>query len=103
MKQTPIILLILLVFCWLFPSCEKEVFDVSPTMEAYYLESVKLQAVSLDSVRSFSDKVDGFTQKYPLAIEHEKYPLIKENIKVASIRITLEIDTAWAGETHINY
>lgn len=97
MRQTPIILLILLVFCWLFPSCEKEVFDVSPTMEAYYLESVKLPSVSLDSVQSFSSKVDGFTQSYPLALEHEKYPLIKENIKAASIRITIEVDTTWAG------
>ena len=103
MRQTPIILLILLAFCWLFPSCEKEVFDVSPTMEAYYLESVKLPSVSLDSVQSFSSKVDGFTQSYPLALEHEKYPLIRQNIKAASIRLTIEIDTTWAGEKHINF
>lgn len=97
MKKPPIILLIVLVFCWLFPSCEKDVFDVSSQMESFYLESVKLPSVSLDSVQSFSNKVDGFTRAYPMALEYEKYPLIQENIKAASIRITIEIDTTWTG------
>jgi hypothetical protein len=41
--------------------------------------------------------VDGFTRAYPMALEYEKYPLIQENIKAASIRITIEIDTTWTG------
>ena len=102
MKKSPIILLLFLVIGWL-TSCEKEVFDVSPTMEAYYNESVKLPSVSIDSVESFSNKVDGFTRSYPEAKEHNKYPLIKENIRLASVRFTIEIDTTWAGETHIKF
>ena len=102
MKKSPIILLLFLVIGWL-TSCEKEVFDVSPTMEAYYSESVKLPSVSIDSVESFSNKVDGFTRSYPEAKEHNKYPLIKENIRLASVRFTIEIDTTWAGDTIIHY
>ena len=92
-----------LVFCWLFPSCEKEVFDVSPTMEAYYVESVKLPLVTLDSVQSFSKKVDEFMQSYPLALEHKRYPLIKENIKAASLRLVITCDTTWDGTITVNY
>jgi hypothetical protein len=103
MKKSPIIILIVLTVCWMLPSCEKEVFDVSPQMESFYAESVQLPTVSLDSVKSFSSKVDGFTKAYPLALEHEKYPLIRQNIKAASIRLTIEIDTTWAGEKHINF
>ena len=102
MKKSPVILLLFLVIGW-FTSCEKEVFDVSPTMEAYYTESVKLPSVSIDSVESFSNKVDGFTKNYPEAKEHNKYPLIKENIRLASVRLTIEIDTTWVGKTYIKF
>ena len=102
MKKSPFIVLLFLAIGW-FTSCEKDVFDVSPTMEAYYVESVGLPSVSVDSVKSFSSKVKGFTQSYPEAKEHAKYPLIKENIRLASVRIIITIDTAWAGSDTIHY
>ena len=100
MKRLPIILL--LIIGWL-TSCEKDSFDVSPTMEAYYTESEKLPSASIDSVKSFSNKVDGFTRSYPDAKEHNKYPLIKENIKTASFRLNITINDEWDGEKHINF
>lgn len=93
----------LLTMSWLFPSCEKETFDISQTMEAYYIESTRLLIVPADSVQSFSNKVNVFTRTYPLALEHEKYPAIKENIRAASIRFTIKIDTTWAGIDSINF
>ncbi len=102
MKKSPLIVLLFLAIGWL-TSCDKEVFDVSPTMEAFYIESVNLPSVSLDSVTSFSDKVDGFTRSYPKALEHKKYPLIKDNIRLASFRITITIDTTWAGTDSIKF
>ena len=87
----------------LYPSCEKSVFDINPSMEAYYVESIQLPSVTLDRVQSFSKKVDGFTASFPEALEHEKYPLIKANIKSASLRLVITCDTTWDGETHINF
>ena len=102
MKKSPLIVLLFLAISWL-TGCEKYVYDVSPTMEAYYKESVKLPSVTIDSVKSFKNKVDGFTRSYPEALEHNKYPLIKENIKLASIRITLTMETEWAGTDTIRF
>lgn len=92
-----------MVMGFMFPSCENEVFDVSPQMEAYYIESLQLLSVTTDSVKAFSSKVDVFTNMYPWAAEHEKYPLIKENIKAASLRLNIVINDEWDGETHINF
>ena len=102
MKKGFIMILLVFAISWL-TSCEKEVFDINPTMEAYYMESIKLPSATIDSVNSFSSKVDGFTRSYPEALEHKRYPQIKENIKSASLRITITCDTTWTGETHINF
>ena len=102
MKKGLIMILLAFAISWL-TSCEKEVFDINPTMEAYYMESIKLPSATIDSVNSFSSKVDGFTRSYPEALEHKRYPQIKENIKSASLRITITCDTTWTGETHINF
>ena len=72
-------------------------------MEAYYTESVMLPSVTLDSVKLFRNKVDEFTKVYPQVKENKRYPMIQKNIRTASIRITLEIDTTWNGETHITF
>ncbi len=103
MKKGLKIILLVFSISWLLPSCEKEVFDVSPTMEAYYTESVQLPAQTLDSVRSFSSKVEGYTRIYPEAKEHQKYPLILSNIKAASLRLTITVNDEWAGDTIIHY
>ena len=72
-------------------------------MEAYYTESKGLSAVTIDSVSLFKNKVDGFVTANPIAKEHEKYPLILDNIKSASLRITITCDTTWAGEKTFHF
>jgi hypothetical protein len=72
-------------------------------MESFYLESVKLPSVTIDSVKSFSSKVEGFTRSYPWAVEHQRYPQIKENIKSASLRISITINDEWDGDTIIHF
>ena len=102
MKKGLIMILLVFAISWL-TSCEKEVFDINPTMEAYNMESKGLYSVTIDSVRTFSSKVDGFVAVNPIAKEHEKYPLIQANIKSASLRITITCDTTWAGEKTIHF
>ena len=103
MKNTLIIMLMCLAACFILPGCEKEVVDEFPQMEEFYQESKGLVSVTVDSVKLFKSKVDGFVATYPLAVEHEKYPLIQENIKVASFRLTITFIEEWNGETHINF
>ena len=80
------LLLIPLILLSLFAGCEKDVFDINPQMETFYAESLQLTSASVDSIKSFSYKVDGFTKSYPWAIEHERYPQIKENLRVAYLQ-----------------
>ena len=103
MKKSFAVLLLLLSASFILPSCEKAVFDYSPQMEAYYVESKGLSAVTIDSVSLFKNKVEGFVTTHPIAKEHEKYPLILANIKSASLRLTITVDTTWAGEKNINF
>ena len=98
MKKSFAVLLLLLSASFILPSCEKVVIDEYPQMEEFYVESKGLNSVTIDSVRSFSGKVDGFVTVNPLAKQHDKYPLIQANIKAASLRMTIVIDTTWAGE-----
>ena len=102
MKKGLILLLLVFAISW-FTSCEKEVYDINPQMESFYMESVQLPSVTIDSVKSFSSKVEGFTRSYPWAVEHQRYPQIKENIKSASLRITITINDEWAGDTIIHF
>ena len=102
MKKGFIIILLVFSISW-FTSCEKDVYDINPQMESFYMESVQLPSVTIDSVKSFSSKVEGFTRSYPWAVEHQRYPQIKENIKSASLRLVITCDTTWDGETHINF
>lgn len=103
MKQSFVSLLLLLSASFILPSCEKAVIDEYPQMEAYYVESKGLNFVTIDSVKTFSSKVDGFVTTHPIAKEHEKYPLIQANIKAASIRITITVNDEWAGDTIIHF
>ena len=103
MRKSFVVFLLLLSASFILPSCEKEVFDYSPQMEAYYVESMGLSAVTIDSVSLFKNKVEGFVTTHPIAKEHEKYPLIQANIKSASLRLTITVDTTWAGEKAINF
>lgn len=103
MRQTVIALLLLLSASFILPSCEKEVFDYSTQMEAYYTESKGLSAMTIDSITLFKNKVEGVVTTHPIAKEHEKYPLIQANIKAASLRITITINDEWAGDTIIHF
>ncbi len=86
------------------PSCEKSASaEDYPIMESFYKESVTLPLVTLDSVKAFSSKVDGYVTTYPLAKEHKRYSQIQDNIKAASLRLSISIDTTWAGEDSIRF
>ncbi len=85
---------------FILPSCEKDVIDL---MESYYTESMGLDNVTLDSVKSFSSKVNNYVTVYPSEKEHPLYPKIQNNIKSASMRITLTCDTTWDGTITIRF
>lgn len=97
-------LVLFFIGCLLVLGCEKQVVSEGyPEMEAFYTESCTLPAVTIDSVKTFSAKVDNFVANYPGSKSHSLYPKIRENIKSASLRIIIECDTTWDGETHINF
>ena len=85
------------------PSCEQLSSDDYPIMESYYKESVSLPLVTLDSVKTFSSKVDGYVAQYPQAKNHRRYSQIQENIKAASLRINITINDEWDGDTVIKF
>ena len=87
------------------PSCDGtlSVEDKYPIMEEYYVESLTLPLVSSDSVGRFSRKVDEYTAANPQAKEHRRYGQIVSNIKAASVRFSVEVDTIWGGDTVIKY
>lgn len=96
MKKLPVILLLMLMAA----SCEKEVIDY---MQQYYTESMGLQGVSSDSITKFSDKVNNYVTVYPEEKENPLYPKIQSNIHSALLRITITVDTTWAGTTTIKF
>ena len=97
-------LLFLFAVCLMVIGCEKEMIGEGyPEMEGFYVESCGLPVVTIDSVKSFSVKFSNYVTKYPQSKSHSLYPKIQENIKSASLRITIECDTTWDGETHINF
>ena len=97
-------LVLLFTACLMVTGCEKDVIGEGyPEMEGFYVESCGLPVVTIDSVKSFSVKFGNYVTKYPQSKSHSLYPKIQENIKSASLRITIECDTTWDGETHINF
>ena len=97
-------LVLIFTVCFFMVGCEKQVISEGyPEMKAFYTESCALPALTIDSVRSFSAKVNNYVANYPKSKSHSLYPKIQENIKAASLRITIECDTTWDGETHINF
>lgn len=97
-------LILFLATSFITIGCEKQAISESyPEMKAFYTESCTLPAVTIDSVKTFSTKVDNYVAQYPESKSHSLYPKIQENIKTASLRITIECDTTWDGETHIYF
>lgn len=102
MKKT-VLLIMCVIGGFILPSCEKSTpVDEFPIMEQYYTESVALHRVTLDSVKSFSNKVDCYVTLYPKAKQHKRYSKIIENIKAASLRINIAVHEEWDGDTIIN-
>ena len=85
------------------PSCEQSVSDDFPIMETFYVESVNLPTVSMDSIKSFRNKVDGYVVQFPGAKNHRRYSQIQKNIKAASFRISVTINYDWDGDTIIYF
>ena len=83
-------------------SCEKEILHYAE-MREYYQESTALAQTSLDSIRRFSHKVDGFVEVHPSAKEDPLYPEIEENIRKARITIQIQIDDTWGDDIHIGF
>ena len=97
-------ILFLFAICFMAVGCEKDVIGEGyPEMEGFYIESCGLPAVTIDSVKLFSNKVNNYTTEYPESKEHSLYPKIQANIKSASLRITITCDTTWAGHTYIYF
>lgn len=94
MRKTMISVMAFLVSCIILPSCEKAAMDY---MESFYQESMGLNNVGLDSVRSFSAKVKDYVTVNPGEKQNPLYPKIQSNIKTAALSISIEIDTIWDG------
>lgn len=61
----------------------------------FYAESCHLDQVTQDSIMRFSQKVEDFVTRNPLAKEDPLYPRILHNIQTSSFVITYDPD--WAG------
>lgn len=96
-------LILLALACPWMASCEKVIMEEYPELKTFYKESKELSTVSTDSVKKFAVKVDYYASEYPECKGHSLYGKIQANIKTASLRITVEADTAWAGTTHIEF
>lgn len=82
----------------LVPSCEKVDLETS-ALDSYYMESLGLSNVPVDSVMRFKDKLDQYVNTNPDAKNHDKYLVIRENIQNALTRIT--IDDKWGGDSTV--
>ena len=103
MRKTALCVLMMIGAGILLHSCEKSVTDSIPIMESFYTASKSFLVVSKDSVNRFSDKVNGYVVTNPQAKNHSKYKLIMDNIKDATLRLTIEVDDEWAGDTTITF
>ena len=101
MRKTALCVLMMIGAGISLPSCEKSATDSFPIMESFYTESKGLKTVTKDSVNRFSDKVNGYVVTNPQARNHSKYKLIMYNIKDATLRLAIEVDDEWAGDTTI--
>ena len=88
----------------LFVSCYGDDTLRYAEMQDFYVESQTLPEVSLDSVDRFSGKVDGFVGVHPDAVDDPLYPKIQDNIRSASIRITITVeDAAWKDTLYYTF
>lgn len=76
-------------------------------MLTYYNESIHLPTATSDSIHRFSTKVESYVIKKTEEKANPLFPTIKQNIsqaaKLGGISIVITIDTAWDGDTTINF
>ena len=95
--------LCLCAFSLLFTSCEHLEDPSHSILEDYFYESQGLKQASNDSIRCFSEKVKTFANCTPSAKNEPLYTQIQSNIKMASLRITIEIADEWEDDVVINF
>lgn len=95
--------LCLCAFSLLFISCEHLEDPSHSILEDYFYESQGLKQASNDSIRCFSEKVKTFANCTPSAKNDPLYTRIQENIRLATLRITIKIEDEWAGEKVISF
>ena len=103
-KKVLMIWSLTLLLCLGISSCEKQAEDVRfQEMADFHAESFGLYQVESDSVSRFSQKVDAFVVQHPAAADDPLYPEIQQNIQNNWFRVTISIDTTWAGENYYEY
>ena len=86
-----------------FASCESYEDPQNEVLKGYFEESKGLFQASTDSISRFSAKVKEFTTRIPEAKNDPLYTRIQENIRMATLRITIKIEDEWAGEKVISF
>jgi len=81
-----------------FASCEKPLLH-DEELEAYYQESLHLDAAPRDSVVRFSQKVESYAKINPEASEDPLYTEIQEKIRLC-LRLT---DSSWGEDRTITF
>ena len=95
--------LCLCAFSLLFTSCEHLEDPSHSILEDYFYESQGLKQASNDSIQCFSEKVKTFANCTPSAKNDPLYTRIQENIRLATLRITIKIEDEWGEDIIINY
>lgn len=94
------LLLIPFVMLFVTVACEKEIVN---HMESLYKESMGLNNVSTDSIKTFSVKVNNYVAQFPEEKKNPLYPLILNNIQSAKLKITIIINDEWKDSTYIYF
>lgn len=82
-------LVLLFAACLMVIGCEKDVIvEGYPEMEGFYVESCGLPSVTIDSVKSFTIKVNDFTTENPEKFKEQAQIFLHETVEVG--KITLE-------------
>lgn len=82
-------LVLLFAACLMVIGCEKDVIGEGyPEMEGFYIESCGLPSVTIDSVKSFTIKVNDFTTENPEKFKEQAQIFLHETVEVG--KITLE-------------
>ena len=95
--------LCLMLSTLIFANCESYEYPQNEVLKGYFEESKGLFQASTDSISRFSKKVNEFTTRIPEAKNDQLYTRIQENIRMATLRITIKIEDEWEGEKVISF